>query len=768
MARAGMAAMMVVVAWCALVVAAAVHVPRLVFDNDTWLPSDNILRLELEGFQAEFEPHETLLVVIELEQDFFEPAQTEKIQRLDSALAALPETRSVLSPLSATTIIDTGGTLEIGSFGNALQNNFLANATAYEERFLGSPYAGKLLSDDRRAVLLRVAIARDDSLSRAAAVAAVAATVRDHGYGSNTPAPRFAGEAALKNELNRATREQLPLLLALAAVVLAVFLRAACGNWRRAALIFAAAAAAVASCLGIMAVFSWPMNAVLLMLPVMVAVIAVADGLHILASWDALAVLPDNKRLSETVRQSWLPCLGATVTSAAGFGAFALSELAPLRHFGNASALAILYAYPLITGALWGGLWLFPSLTAAPPQRLDWARLVAAIERLGGAFPRRVAAVTIGIALLLGGGLGLIRTETNFLSVFFAGDSTVRGAFDLVDERLGGSGRVEVVLRGAQESFATVAGMREVEALSQRFAGIATVNHVESYLLPVAMTDRAFGGSGRDGNLPQSDQALSQALLFLSLSRNETERGVLSPYLDFNHGGAHLSLQTPNLNSPQLRETIALITAATATTANGAIQTTVTGFGVFIHNLGEYVLRTQALSILLTLLIIGALLLAQFGVRAGLCGLAANLLPLAATTGLVAWLGYPYDFATILIAGVTLGLSVDNTIHFLHHYRRRYSATPLPRPNGGHPRNYALQRTARPIAVTTALFCCGLAVVAFSDLVVLRRFAVFTAFGMGAALASVLLFLPAILAMVFPRSTLAPTVDPTLNCNRSR
>ena len=744
-------------AWCALVAIATAQLPHLTFDNDTWLAQDNPKRLQLDNFRDEFEPDEVLLVVLELERDFFEPQQTGQIKRLDAALADLPETSSVLSPLSATTIIDTGDTLEIGSFSDALEKNFLADAAAYRQKFLDSPYSGKLLSNDHRTLLLRVAIPRIDSGHRALAVAAVTETVRRHGFDH----PRLAGEAALKNELNRATRDQLPWLLALAALVLAVFLRIACGNWLRAGLIFTAAIASVTSCLGLMAAFAWPMNAILLVLPVMVAVIAVADGLHILACWDALAPIPinpipinttpKNARLGETIRQSWLPCLGATVTSAAGFGAFAVSELTPLHNFGLASAVAIVYAYPLITGALWGGLLLFPSLAQAPAQRIGWAQLVAMLDRLCGTFPRRVTLIMISIAALLGGGLGMIRTETNFLSVFFAEHSEVRQSFDLVDAELGGSGRVEVVLRGAEESFATVDQMRKVEALTEQFAGIDTVNNVDSYLLPLAMTDRAFGGDG----LPQTDPAVAQELLFLSFSRNETKRDVLSPYLDFNHGGARLSLQTPNLNSPPLQQTIDAVTAITAI-AGGGLTTTVTGFGVFIHNLGEQVLHTQAVSILLTLLIIGALLLIQFGLRAGLCGLVANLLPLAATAGLVAWLNYPFDFAAILIAGVTLGLSVDDTIHFLHHYRRGASDTP---------RRHALGRTARPIAVTTLLFCCGLGVIAFSDLVVLRRFAAFAMFGMGAALASMLLFLPAALAIFSPssfsrsRKTTSPEVE---------
>ena len=728
-----MARVALVLVWCTLVIIASVHLPRLVFDNDTWLPLDNPQRVELENFRTEFEPDEVLLVVLELERDFFDPWQTEQVNRLDAALTDLPETRSVLSPLSATTIIDTGDTLEIGSFSEALKNNLLADSQAYEREFLRSPYAGKLLSENRRTVLLRVAIARADSSRRAVAVEEVVETVRRHGF--NTV--HLAGEAALKNELNRITRDQLPLLLALAAIVLAVFLRIGCGNWPRAVLIFTAATASVTSCLGLMAAFAWPMNAVLLVLPVMVAVIAVADGLHILACWDALAAVPKNTRLAETVRQSWLPCLGATVTSAAGFGAFAVSELTPLHHFGAASAVSIVYAYPLITGAVWGGLLLFPALATAPARHPGWAWLTAVAGRISGTFPLRVTAIALCMAALLGGGLGLIRTETNFLSVFFAEDSAVRQSFDRVDAELGGSGRVEVVLRGGGESFATVARMREVEVLAARFTGIPTVSNVDSYLLPLGMTDQAFGGSGR----PQTDPALAQELLFLSLSRSETKRDVLSPYLDFSHSDARLSLQTPNLNSPPLQQTIEDVTAIAAASSSD-LQTTVTGFGVFIHNLGEQVLRTQAVSILLTLLVIGALLLVQFGLRVGLCGLAANLLPVIATAGLVAWLDYPYDFAVILITGITLGLSVDDTIHFLYHYRR----------TGGRRDGCwrALGRTSRPIVVTTLLFCCGLGVVAVSDLVVLRRFALFAMFGMGVSLASVLVFLPAALVMVMP------------------
>ncbi|MDA7972713.1 MAG: MMPL family transporter, partial [Gammaproteobacteria bacterium] len=340
--------------WLALAGAATSQLHRLGFDNDTWLPPDNPRKIALDTFRAEFEPDEAFLLVVELQEDFFRGEQTQKIRELEGVLDALPETVSVLSPLSATTIIDTGETLEIGSFDEAMEKGFLADADAFREKFLASPYAGRLLSADQRKVLLRVAIERIDAVARGKSVSAVIAAARAEADKKGWENIHFAGESALKDELNRATREQLPYLLALAGIMLVIFLRLACGNWRRAAVIFAAAVAAVSSCLGLMAAFGWPMNAVLLVLPVMVSVIAVADGLHILATWDALEAphLHDPKtRIAKTIAQTWLPCLGPTLASAAGFGACSGRELTPLQHCGLASALTILYAYPLISGA---------------------------------------------------------------------------------------------------------------------------------------------------------------------------------------------------------------------------------------------------------------------------------------------------------------------------------------------------------------------------------------------------------------------------------
>ena len=153
---------------------------------------------------------------------------------------------------------------------------------------------------------------------------------------------------------------------------------------------------------------------------------------------------------------------------------------------------------------------------------------------------------------------------------------------------------------------------------------------------------------------------------------------------------------------------------------------------------------------MLSFALIAGLLLLQFGIKAGLAGIIANLLPLVATTGLICWLGIPFDFATILVTGITLGLAVDDSIHFLHGYQRQEDQGSL-----------ATQRTltvvGAPIMAVGILFCLGLAVLTQSDLVVLVRFGFFTLFGISLSVLATAVFLPALLGLIDDRVARAPT-----------
>lgn len=136
-----------------------------------------------------------------------------------------------------------------------------------------------------------------------------------------------------------------------------------------------------------------------------------------------------------------------------------------------------------------------------------------------------------------------------------------------------------------------------------------------------------------------------------------------------------------------------------------------------------------------------------------MAGMIACGLPILITMGTIAALGFPFDFATVIIASVTMGLSIDDTIHILHRYKHHLVDEHEDQIQS---LRQALFVPGRPIVQSTFLFCFGAGVFLSSDLVMLQRFASFTMLGLVLALLGAVLLLPSLLSVpFFTKSALA-------------
>ncbi len=199
-----------------------------------------------------------------------------------------------------------------------------------------------------------------------------------------------------------------------------------------------------------------------------------------------------------------------------------------------------------------------------------------------------------------------------------------------------------------------------------------------------------------------------------------------------------MEVQTPNLGSSSLSSLIDLARERSSEIFPD-VRIVVTGSSAYIHSLSSYVISIQIRSFGLTLGIIALFFILIFGARLGMAGFISNLFPVLISSGSMSLLGVPFDFATILVAGVTLGLSLDDSVHFLHHYKMNMKEFPKARDCA----QKSLSIVTRPIVLTSLLFCAALLVLCFSNLVVMVKFAIFTIAGLSAAMLSAVIFLPA-------------------------
>ena len=524
------------------------------------------------------------------------------------------------------------------------------------------------------------------------------------------------GDASLKAELDRILSQDLVRLLGLGLLVATLGLWASTRSLRRALFVSLTCGACAATGLGMMQRLGAPFTATSLVLPLLVLVVTVADALHVLARWDWERGRTDDARLAwrNTLRKTYAPCLVASLTTAAGCFSFAITPLLALRDFAWDASLAILVAYPLLLAPLWAAMLGWPALLGGPlPKAGEKAGEKASQKPAALLQPqrwtprlrlRRWLALWGGVTLLFAAALPFARSESDFLQVFFAPQSDTRQGFDLVDGHLGGSGVLDIIIdSGQEEHFRGLQGRDAVLAFEGRvregLGHLDWLRDVNSYLTPLRVAHRGLEG---EGPRAQDDATLAQELFFLDLSQSESDRGVLQPWLTFDGASARVRLITPNLNSQQLQQLEARVRQAAAPMQEQGQSAAITGPANYVRYLSSLVFESQGKAGALAIALIGVLVLLQLGLRWGAIALAVNLPPLLITLGTIVWLGLPFDFGTILVTSLTLGLVVDSSLHLFSCARRMSATAPLEAAFGE-----ALRETLPPILRATAVITAG-------------------------------------------------------------
>jgi predicted RND superfamily exporter protein len=158
----------------------------------------------------------------------------------------------------------------------------------------------------------------------------------------------------------------------------------------------------------------------------------------------------------------------------------------------------------------------------------------------------------------------------------------------------------------------------------------------------------------------------------------------------------------------------------------------------------ESQIKTFTLAFILIFICIALLLKS---VRIGMMSMIPNLVPIAITLGVMGYLGINLDVATIMVASVAIGISVDDTIHFLYRFKSEFKK------DGDH--YLAIQRTlsgvGRALIFTTVVATCGFLIFCLSSFKPIQYFGLLTGISMISALAANLFILPSCILLFKPK-----------------
>jgi len=178
------------------------------------------------------------------------------------------------------------------------------------------------------------------------------------------------------------------------------------------------------------------------------------------------------------------------------------------------------------------------------------------------------------------------------------------------------------------------------------------------------------------------------------------------------------------------------------------LDVNLTGSMATLMVMADEIANSQFNSFALALLIVSLIMIFSLGsLRGGLMGMIPNAIPAFLAFGLMGLLGVPLDTDTLLIAPIILGIAVDDTIHFMTHYRVELSKTG----SIAEALESAIKEVGQAVMFTTMVIGLGFAVLSFSDYLGMAKVGFFGSIAIFVALLCDLLLIPAMIIIFKPK-----------------
>ena len=483
--------------------------------------------------------------------------------------------------------------------------------------------------------------------------------------------------------------------------------------------------------------------------PTIVLMIVVANCVHLLVALQQRLRAGDSRRAAvvEAVRINLHPVFVASVTTALGFLSMNFSEVPPYRDLGNFVAFGIGGSFLLSITFLPAFLSLVPTRVPHTSHRVESA--MGAIAELVIRHRKRLlwGSVAVVLALLA----AIPRNELNDVLVHFFDESVeFRRDTDFLDSRLSGNTVLEYSLISSGDSGVTdPAFLADVSAFAEWFRDQPSVRHVSVITDTFRQLNKSMHGDDPAAyRLPESRQLAAQYLLLYELS---LPQGLdLNNQIDTARTATRMTVSSTTLSSREVLEINALAEAWIAQTAPNIAGVNSSGSSVLFADIGQRNIHSMLIGTAAVLLAISLLLiLALRSFRLGAVSLVPNFVPGVMGFGVWGLLVGEVGLSLSVVVAMTIGIIVDDTVHFLAKYRRalrEYGCT------ADDAVRYAFKTAGPALFTTTVVLVAGFLILLLSPLIPTAQVGLLTAMIIGCALLSDLLFLPSLLLAVDRRA----------------
>lgn len=523
---------------------------------------------------------------------------------------------------------------------------------------------------------------------------------------------------------------------------------------------------AVAVLVGVLGFLKWRVTVISSNFVSLLLIMTMSMCIHLIVRYrEAHAASPDASQadlVKETLDHMFKPCFYMALTTMVAFNSLIFSGIRPVIDFGWMMATGVLVALSIV-------FIFFPVFAMLVGRKSE---AVSASEhspitdffaKLALHHGRKMLLANGALFLVALVGLSKLQVENSFINYFHESTEIYQG-MKVIDQNLGGTTPLEIILNfpvvnqdwNEEENddfffdeetekedpakyWFTTEKVSRIKAVHAYLESQPEIGKVTSLATMVSVAEK-INGAELGG--------LELALLYSAIP-DEFKAIVLDPYVSPEHGLARINLRIydslPDLKRSELLSRIERDLKDRVGLREDDFM--LAGMMVLYNNMLQSLFTSQILT--LGAVFIGIMIMFMLLFRSwkiAVIAIIPNLLSAAVVLSVMGWAGIPLDMMTITIAAITIGIAVDDTIHYIHRFKEEFAVV----------KNYRVAvenchaSIGKAVYYTSVTVIVGFSILALSNFIPTIYFGLLTGLAMFIALIQVLTLLPVLIMVIKP------------------
>ena len=504
--------------------------------------------------------------------------------------------------------------------------------------------------------------------------------------------------------------------------------------------------------MGLISLTGVTMSAMVQIIVLLTLAVGVSDSVHILSGYLYFKNQGEShtQAILSVYRTSALACFLTSITTAIGLMALILVPIEPVQNLGIFASIGVFFTFIISVGMLplMLNIW-SPEATTKNRSPHLIQTILQKNEHFSYQYPKIILSLFIGLSIILLFGARHVYVDSNLITIIKK-DEPIRQDFDLVDRVMAGIGTIEILVDSGKTDGINQPNILQAMADLQDHLESSYGKFVVDSMSLVNVTKDAYRtlNEGKPDYfiIPNNPRVLQQTLFLFNNANSNDRRQLVTD--DYRY--ARIQLNTRNFGSKQglkiqqniQRDIDRIMSPLKSSYPN--LNVSLTGQLPLLTLMVEYISWSQIKSFAIALGVISVLLLLVFSsVKVGLIALFPNIFPIIMIFGVMGYMKIPLDMDTLLIAPIIIGIVVDDTVHFLTHYRLAFQRTQSIQESIV----TAFREAGQAITFTSLILSLGFLTFIFSAHQGLSHFGFLSAIAIMTALLTDLLLLPSLIIL---------------------